>query len=161
MPAAWFRRLRTPRPVLLRVFDEAQGRGLFISLPMEMPGANHFLGAHGEIVRRQVKQLARELIVGEFYCYFREGRACDMASMLKWNPDSRRAVTFEQYRRRQLDEGDNDRLVLKPLRDVLVDCGLLRDDSPRWASFEYRQVCGIARREDRRIDIWVREKGTE
>ena len=51
-------------------------------------------------------------------------------------------VRLTSHRRRGHPPLDDDNLVggAKPLRDALVDCGLIHDDSAVYAEFEYEQV---------------------
>jgi len=57
------------------------------------------------------------------------------------SPECRRyRVVFTVYRKRLLDDGDNDAYALKPCRDHLVQFLGMPNDSKQYFDFEYHQI---------------------
>jgi Holliday junction resolvase RusA-like endonuclease len=93
--------------------------------PFESPSANRFHKRHWSVYAKHKKNCVRWAFIATVGSGL---RGCT----------TRRRVTFISYRKRMLDT-DNLSGGLKALRDALVEAGVLRDDSPTWATFTYDQ----------------------
>jgi len=117
---------RTDAIAELEVLDD--GCKLRIVLPLCTPSLNELMRRTGRFLSRDIRKWVRE-------------RA--FALLIQTSPlnraTARRKIKFTSYRVKKLDD-DNLRGGIKPVVDGLVDLGLLHDDSPAWATFEYEQV---------------------
>jgi Holliday junction resolvase RusA-like endonuclease len=102
------------------------GFGVRLVLPIVPPSANELKKYRGRYIASNIRKAMGQLI-GDL-----------LISDLKHvkglvGQESKRRVQYVVYRARKLDE-DNVYAGLKPVTDALRDVGLLKDDSPKWAS---------------------------
>ena len=91
----------------------------------ETPSGNKFHKQHWRVYSAHKKKVV--------------GMAMDAFAVVgQAHGERKMAIKFTAYRKRLLDT-DNLQMGLKAFRDALVVAGFLRDDSPKWAVFQYEQ----------------------
>ena len=93
--------------------------------PFESPSGNAFHKRHWSVYAKWKKQCVQWAVLAA------RGNGIDGAR-------GKRHVRFIVYRKRMIDD-DNMIQGVKALRDALVEVGLLINDSPKWATFQYDQ----------------------
>lgn len=120
------------------------GHGLRIVLPIVPPSANVLKRKYGNFISAGIRRFVRDRL------YI----ALPTAGLDRLVPQTeRRCVKYTVYRARLLDD-DNRFAGTKPITDALVDLGLLKDDSPAWATVTVDQVAGVPEPE-RRTEILI------
>ena len=136
---------RTNWPNSVEVLDE--GYVLKIVLGYTPPSQNEFLKQSGHWLESSIRRWAKEVIfAGCLNCPALGGIVPQAA---------KRKVSYKVYRAKALDP-DNAWAGLKPITDVLVTLGFLRDDSAQYASVDVEQVAGIPKAR-RRTEIVIAE----
>ena len=124
MTARW----RTEYPLSAEVVED--GYGVRFVLPVVAPSLNELKRRYGNQVAAAVRKYAKQAVFEALLPYSRGG---------VWRDPQRCSVAYTVYRTRLLDL-DNLAGGTKPVTDALVDCGVLRDDSPAWAVLSWEQV---------------------